>query len=185
MRTAKKDLRIRHLRLEDRTDYLKFGTRGYPVWTPESEVARFLEEGLANSDTWWYALIQPDTNVVFGDIQIAKGGYTADQSVRSELRAEIGFSMLPAKEGRGYMTTALRTVLSFVFAKGIRLISAEVFLTNQASRHVLERLGFMMVEPADPRDLEHYPENGVVYYALSANDWWRWCANQSGKNELL
>jgi ribosomal-protein-alanine N-acetyltransferase len=58
-------------------------------------------------------------------------------------RAEIGYELHPQHWGQGYASEAAAAVMAYGF-NNLQLIriGAVVFLENQASQHVLEKLGF-------------------------------------------
>lgn len=58
-------------------------------------------------------------------------------------RAEIGYSFLPAQQGKGLATEALRLVIGHAFdIMGLERIEADVDPRNLPSCRLLERLGF-------------------------------------------
>lgn len=58
-------------------------------------------------------------------------------------RAEIGYDLAPAAWGQGYMTEALRIVIQHGFARmGLNRIEALVYVANERSLRLLQRLGF-------------------------------------------
>jgi RimJ/RimL family protein N-acetyltransferase len=58
-------------------------------------------------------------------------------------RAEIGFTLAPAYQHRGYAGEAVRAVLDHLFrVRGLHKVSAEVDARNAPSARLLERLGF-------------------------------------------
>lgn len=58
--------------------------------------------------------------------------------------AELGYELVPALWGRGYMTEALATVLDYAFPHmNLHRVEANVDPDNHASRRVLEKLGFL------------------------------------------
>jgi [ribosomal protein S5]-alanine N-acetyltransferase len=62
---------------------------------------------------------------------------------KAYFRAEIGYDLQPDCWGQGYMTEALRAVLQNGFERmGLNRIDALVYLDNDRSKHLLERLGF-------------------------------------------
>lgn len=63
--------------------------------------------------------------------------------MKEHLRSEIGYDLLPACWGRGYMAEALRAVLRFGFEElGLHSVEAQIDPDNAPSRRVLERAGF-------------------------------------------
>lgn len=58
-------------------------------------------------------------------------------------RAEIGYNLAAAAQGRGYMTEALGRLVDYAFDDlGLRRLEAEIDPRNAPSAKVLERLGF-------------------------------------------
>lgn len=57
--------------------------------------------------------------------------------------AEIGYTLDPAHQGRGYAVEAVGAVVDALFASRVHRIEAGVDPANRASRRVLERAGFI------------------------------------------
>jgi ribosomal-protein-alanine N-acetyltransferase len=58
-------------------------------------------------------------------------------------RAEIGYDLEKASWKQGIMTEALRAMLQYGFGQmGLNRVEALVYVENEASIHLLERLGF-------------------------------------------
>jgi len=55
---------------------------------------------------------------------------------------EIGYTVFEAHRRRGYATEAVRGLLDFALARGVRNVMATTALTNYASVAVLRRCGF-------------------------------------------
>jgi ribosomal-protein-alanine N-acetyltransferase len=73
--------------------------------------------------------------VLIGDIGF-KGPPDNQQAV------EIGYSVLPAFQGRGYATEAARALIGWAFAQpGVRRVVANCHFDNAASIRVLEKAG--------------------------------------------
>jgi predicted acetyltransferase len=58
----------------------------------------------------------------------------------------IGYAVVPWKRGLGHATTALRLLLPDAKAEGLEYVELTVEPTNQASRHVIEANGGVLVE---------------------------------------
>jgi aminoglycoside 6'-N-acetyltransferase len=57
-------------------------------------------------------------------------------------QAEIGYTIAPAHQGRGYATEAVRTLLGYLFrARGMHRVTASCDPRNVASERVMLRLG--------------------------------------------
>ena len=76
--------------------------------------------------------------------------------------AQVGFFLDEKKNGKGYMTCALRAIASHAFnERGCVCVAAIVRAENAKSRNVLERVGFSVTS-------EYY---GFVNYALPVANW--------------
>ncbi len=61
-------------------------------------------------------------------------------------QVEIGYSMDPASQNKGYMTEAVKSLVDWAFqSKRCLSVTAETARWNYASRRVLEKTGFRMV----------------------------------------
>ena len=85
---------------------------------------------------------------------------------------EIGYTIGEAFQGRGVGTAAVRALIEKIFAETeLRRIVASVAENYQASRKLLERLGFV----TEGTLREHYILNGVptneIHYGLLRRDW--------------
>jgi RimJ/RimL family protein N-acetyltransferase len=90
----------------------------------------------------------------------------------SRSEAEIGFTLAPAFEGRGYATEATACLLDYVFgALGKRRAVALTDARNVRSIAVLERLGFVR-DPAQREPVEFKGEECREYlYVMERNQW--------------
>jgi RimJ/RimL family protein N-acetyltransferase len=79
---------------------------------------------------------------------------------------ELGYMLARDFWGHGYATEAARASLQFGFQdRSLARIVAVAHPENQASRHVIEKLGMRFEKNA------HFYENDVVYYALTREAW--------------
>ena len=104
-----------------------------PYATPETAretVRRFLE---SYDDRHAYSWVMDLDDVVVGTI----GAYDYEDG-----QIEVGFSVVPAWQGRGLATEALKAVLEYLTGnEGIARVSAWCAAENTASRRVLEKAG--------------------------------------------
>jgi RimJ/RimL family protein N-acetyltransferase len=88
-------------------------------------------------------------------------------------QAELGWTLDPAFQGRGYATEAVRAVIDACFgALGLRRVHAGCFAANEPSWRVMERLGMRREEYSRGTGLHR---SGVwmdgMDYALLAEEW--------------
>lgn len=75
---------------------------------------------------------------------------------------EIGYWLHPAHTGRGHATRATATLLSFAAdLDDVDHVEIRHDVDNLASQAVPERLGFTLVDPAEPRPITAPGETGV------------------------
>ena len=108
-----------------------------PGW-PHADTATAL--GIADAWTW---LIVDDDGRIAGECGV-KGPPDQDGVV------EIGYGLAGPSRGRGLGGRAVRALLDELRGHGqVRAVEARVTLDNLASRRLLERLGFALVDLAD------------------------------------
>jgi ribosomal-protein-alanine N-acetyltransferase len=91
---------------------------------------------------------------------------------KAYFRAEIGYDLSPDCWGQGYMTEALRAVISHGFERmGLNRIDALVYIHNDRSTQLLQRLGFR--QEGLLRD--YFCLNGIFFdhylFALLRREW--------------
>ncbi|GAA1667984.1 GNAT family protein [Kribbella yunnanensis] len=106
-----------------------------PVREPE---ALTTVTGFGNGDPdapgWFQYAVDLD-GVLIGDL-----GLHLDENL---MQAELGFTLAPAYQGKGYATEAVRGLLDHLFtAKNLHRVSAECDARNTSSARLLERVGF-------------------------------------------
>jgi RimJ/RimL family protein N-acetyltransferase len=83
--------------------------------------------------------------------------------------AEVGYRLVQGAWGKGYATEGVRTLVETAFgALGYDRVRAETMAVNQASRRVLEKAGFQLVETVFPECATPIPgaEHGEVVYEV-------------------
>lgn len=110
----------------------------FPAWTRREQASDYLAARMALETPAVYAWAMAERE---GDRLI--GTTTLFSLSGPHRRAEIGYSLLPARQGQGLATEALRTVLEHAFGPlGLERIEADVDPRNEASCRLAERLGF-------------------------------------------
>lgn len=111
----------------------------FAPWSDSAQAQAYLERVYADAASGlampWAVATREDDCLV---------GTTTLFSVNGEQgRAEIGYSLAQASQGRGLATEAVRAVVAHAIdALGLFRIEADVDPRNDASRRLLERLGF-------------------------------------------
>jgi RimJ/RimL family protein N-acetyltransferase len=115
----------------------------YQYWRPKSldEIVCFIRDMQTvepNTPGTWLqlAICLKDDGIMIGDIGIH---FSEDE----EFQAEIGYTISPAWQHKGYASEAAKAILEYLFTSlGIHRVHASVDPRNIASAAVLERLGF-------------------------------------------
>ncbi len=156
--------------LDARYDHVGLGQRlGAAVpdaWPPELThdvldfFAHTLEQHPENVGWWAWYLVRDDGE--FEDPLLIGGagfkGPPTDDGV-----VEVGYSILPAYQGRGYATEAVRALIAWSLAVPRTLaVVAETFPEHVASRRVLEKVGM--------REAGAGEEPGAIRFQLSRGD---------------
>ncbi len=115
----------------------------------------WLPNTLAYPDLYcWYTnwqIVLKSTNSIIGTIGL--GGYPDDYGSTS-----IGYMIYKDKQGNGYATEALTTVLNWGFAFSIlKKVNADTQSSNKASQRVLLKTGFKYT----------HTEGGALYYEVT------------------
>jgi RimJ/RimL family protein N-acetyltransferase len=89
------------------------------------------------------------------------------------VQAELGWTLDPAHQGRGYATEALRAVIGACFTQlGLRRVHAGCFAANEPSWRVMERLGMRREEHSRKTGLHRSGEwMDGMNYGLLAEEW--------------
>ena len=141
----------------------------YQGWQPASldEAAEWIEALAAEPAPghWWQRAIRlRDGGELIGDLGL---GLPADEKAG----VELGITIAPARQGRGYAGEALRAALDWAFARGVNRATASVDPRNTASVALLCSLG--MRQEAHFR--ESYWLRGEwaddLVFALLAREW--------------
>jgi len=124
------------------------------AWPPESVVDAlplFLGwlEAAPDKTGWfgWYALCRDIC--ASGQVLVGGGGFLGPPQ---DGVVQMGYSVLPEFQRRGYATEMVRGLATWAFVQpGVDVIAAETEWANPASVRVLERTGFVMAGTAvDP-----------------------------------
>lgn len=109
-------------------------------WAPHrslEESRSVVERFIAGGDTW--AVVEKRTGHVIGSIGLHRDGRREIAESR-----ELGYALGEASWGLGYATEACREVIRYAFEElGCEVIAVRHFPSNQNSRRVVKKLGFV------------------------------------------
>ena len=111
-------------------------TAPFPLERAREIVAQF-EAADPESPGWFqWAIERTADKVHIGDVGVALH--------ENKMQADIGFTLAPAYQKRGYAAEAVRGMLDHLFrVRGLHKVSAEADARNIASARLLERVGFV------------------------------------------
>lgn len=132
-----------------------------PASQSEQDALTFIHKirkGIAANTSCYWALRQHSNGPLMGTLCL--WNFSAERQT-----AEIGYELLPAFQGKGYMQEALKEVIRFAFDRaGCRQLLAYTHKENLASSALLLKLNFIQDETKkDPDNLNHR------IYSLSNN----------------
>lgn len=135
------------------TDNKTYLTPYYPIWVDNFFTAEYwqyqvtidLQEFLNELSLKLFIFHQAEPTIIIGNINFRNIIYGSAQF------CSVGYSLAEDKQGKGYMTEALRAAIEFVFGElNLHRIMANYMPHNQRSGDLLKRLGF--VEEGYARD---------------------------------
>ena len=135
------DVRLRPIERDDlsflsehRNDPQVWRSLGWPKPENHRQEVAFFEDTVCDDQSTHLLVVVDDRPVGM----VSFNGEDTDHD-----SAELGYWIAPSEQGNGYATDAVRTLVEYGFQqRGFHRIEARVFEGNDASRAVLERLGF-------------------------------------------
>lgn len=117
----------------DVTKYLTWKPHPDPFYT--REYLEYIATKYSMGEFYDWALIEKSSQKMIGTCGFTKFDFHSNS-------AEIGYVLNPAYWGKGYATEAVNSVIEFGFKKlGLVRIEAKYIEGNNASRHVMEKVG--------------------------------------------
>lgn len=159
-----------------------------PTWAFRGlpEVAEWVTTAFADLEAYRKIFENPDVigpglviehkGVIVGDLMLRITDPWSQTEVREQgngTQAELGWTIDPAHQGKGYAPEAVRAVLDVCFGPlGLRRVVAECFADNEASWRLMERLG-MRRESHTIKDSLHRTRGWLdgLSYAILAEEW--------------
>jgi len=141
-------------------------TAPFPLERARELVAAF-EAGDPERPGWFqYAIERTEDRAHIGDVGVALHD--------NRMQAEIGFTLAPAYQRRGYATESVRGVLDHLFrVRALHKVSAEADARNIASARLLERVGFTREGLLRSHTWIKNEWTDDLIYGLLANEWLR------------
>ncbi|MFB2981355.1 GNAT family N-acetyltransferase [Microseira sp. BLCC-F43] len=117
-----------------------------PPFNDEQSLLWFLEKCQENSDQggwlgWYFLLNDPVTNE---RIAIGNGGFKGRPN--PDVTVEIGYSIIPEYQNKGYGTEAIKALLNWAFEHAeVKRAIAETLPELKASQRLLEKCNFVYI----------------------------------------
>jgi len=129
-------------------------------WPPplnDDASARWIADHLAAHPAavgWsmWYFILDDGTERVI----IGNGGFKGEPENGV---VEIGYSVVPEFQQRGYASEAVGALIVWAFGRGVERIFAETLPENSASRALLRKLGFRPTDGASNASLLRFEKS--------------------------
>lgn len=110
-----------------------------PICKSIDEAKEFIQkinDGYEKNEICYWAITEKGKNELIGTICLWK-------IFRDKMKAEIGFELSPAYQGKGIMKEAIPPVIDFAFNElELKTIEGEVAKENQRSIRIMEKNGF-------------------------------------------
>lgn len=134
-----------------RSDYLATQLKASipPDWPPSelAEVLPYFLQALQRDpdlDRWWMYYWVAKGSEEAPRALIGSGGFRGEPT--EDGTVEIGYGVLASHQRRGYATEAVRAMAAHAFReRRVKRIVADTMTDNQASIHVLEKIGFRCI----------------------------------------
>lgn len=175
---ADDDILVRQFQKQDLQDYMAYAALpavyGPALATPPTDAvsaARIISQTTDNGRM--YAVVLRHLDQVIGDVQLTENLGSPDDMLVGVM--DLGYELHPDYWNHGYMTAALRQIVSLEFSlHEVQAIRAATLVDNQASAAVLAKLGFDNYVQVK----QHYPVvNGKFNVDISENLWEMKAAN--------
>jgi RimJ/RimL family protein N-acetyltransferase len=138
------------------------------AWTEVAQAEAMIEEAMAayrEGGLCRYAIVLADTGELIGICNL-RGFFEQNR------RCELGYALGSAFWGRGYALEALEALLGHAFARlDMNRIEADIDPRNEASKRLLERLGFRQEGYMPERWIVHGEKADTAFYGLLRRYW--------------
>lgn len=167
-------LLLRTLEMRDKETFFQYRSLPevckFQSWRPENinEIEAFIESNVSvlpnTSNTWLQLAVCLKDGPLIGDIGV--------HFLDDDLQVEIGYTLSPDYQGKGFAVEAVRAVIDYLFFKLTKhRVSASVDPDNVRSIRLLEKIGFRK----EAHFVKSFRMGNEWYddcvYALLADEW--------------
>jgi [ribosomal protein S5]-alanine N-acetyltransferase len=121
-----------------------------------------INKSIANNESiYWVLQLKNDFKVI--------GTICLWNLSQEDGKAEIGYELLPAFQGKGLMQEAMSGIIEYGFnVMQLQSIEAWTVMQNQASIRTLQNNGFVVDEKAIGKMTEEEKKKGIIVFSLAA-----------------
>jgi [ribosomal protein S5]-alanine N-acetyltransferase len=121
-----------------------------------------INKSIANNESiYWVLQLKNDFKVI--------GTICLWNLSQEDGKAEIGYELLPAFQGKGLMQEAMSGIIEYGFnVMQLQTIEAWTVMQNQASIRTLQNNGFVVDEKAIGKMTEEEKKKGIIVFSLAA-----------------
>jgi ribosomal-protein-alanine N-acetyltransferase len=139
-----------------------------PAWTTLDQAEAFVNAALADyasGEGLRFSILLRDSDTFIGSVKL----YDFFDQNR---RCDIGYALLPAHWGNGYLAEALVALLDYAFSTlNLNRIEADIDPRNDASARLLERMAFQKEGYMRERWIVNGEICDTAFYGLLKRDW--------------
>ena len=176
-----KRIYLRRFEEKDAATLLKWGQNeryhamaGFQRMQNMDQAVKSVHQYMARPES--YVICLRDNNEVIGLVELYERGMDEQSGLLKT--KEIGFLLDQAFEGHGYMTEAVRLILTYAFKRKRQVeVWAGTFDDNEKSQKLLRRLGFHYAYTVDYSQMSALFAFKEKYYLLKKEEWLKINAN--------
>lgn len=176
-----KRIYLRPFEEKDAQQLLKWGSNpryhkmaGFEEYRNLTEAVNGVKQYMSRPES--YVVCLRKNNEVIGLVELYERGL--DEKSGLLKTKEVGFLLDQSFEGYGYMTEALRLILTYAFKKKKQVeVWAGTFADNEKSQKLLKTLGFQYVYTVDYTQVSALFSFKEKYYLLKKEEWLKINAN--------
>jgi RimJ/RimL family protein N-acetyltransferase len=139
-----------------------------PAWTDLAQARAFVDAALADyasGEGLRFSILLRDSGTFIGSIKL----YDFFDQNR---RCDVGYALLPAHWGKGYLAEAMTALLDYAFhTLDLNRIEADIDPRNEASARLLEKLAFQKEGYMRERWIVNGEICDTAFYGLIKRDW--------------
>lgn len=167
---------LRKIKIEDARTLLKWGqddlyhqTAGFERFTDLGQAQKAADQ--YQKRLYSFAIIEKKSQKMIGLVELYERGL--DEQAGLLVTKDLGFMLDKDYWHQGLMTEALTIIINYAFHDlKQQQIWAGTFSNNEASQHILKKLGFKYIYTADFKQVSETIGFEEKYFLLTPDDWY-------------